>query len=150
MREVRDDVERSLDRVDDAMREAERAPDEGRIDSARTEIEFRRAAPAEAQQRLALIYERDEHDINAMGGRLDALEWSVQQLNAASFKLDSGERLIIAAPAEWTETTGDRRAMDGVLYLTDRRVLFEEKERTGAFLGLFGGRKQQALTWADP
>jgi hypothetical protein len=38
--------------------------------------------------------------------------------------------------------------MDGVLYLTDRRVLFEEKERTGAFLGIFGGRNQQALTWA--
>ena len=38
--------------------------------------------------------------------------------------------------------------MDGVLYLTDRRVLFEQKERTGAFLGLFGGRNQQALTWA--
>jgi len=148
LRDVRYDVERSLDRVDNAMRDAERAPDEGRIDSARTEIQSAARCLPEAQERLARIYERDERDIKAMGARLDALEWSVQQLNAASFKLDSGEALIIAAPAEWTETTGDRRDMDGVLYLTDRRVLFEEKERTGAFLGLFGGRKQQALTWA--
>ena len=148
LREVRYDVERSLDRVDDAMRYAERAPDEGRIQSAQTEVQSAARRLSEAQRRLARIYERDARDITAMDARLDALEWSVQQLNAASFKLDSGEALIIAAPAEWTETTGDRRDMDGVLYLTDRRVLFEQKERTGAFLGIFGGRDQQALTWA--
>ena len=56
--------------------------------------------------------------------------------------------MIVAAPAEWTEAGEDRREMDGVLYLTDRRLLFEQKERTGAFLGLFGGRTEQALAWA--
>ena len=148
LRQVRYDVERSLDRVDDAMRYAERGPDEGPIQSAQTEVRSAARRLSEAQQRLARIYETDARDITAMDARLDTVEWSVQQLNAASFKPDSGEALIIAAPAEWTETTGDRRNMDGVLYLTDRRVLFEQKERTGAFLGLFGGQDRQALTWA--
>ena len=147
LRQVRYEVERSLDRVDDAMRYAERGPDEGRIQSAQTEVRSAARRLSEAQQRLARIYESDARDITAMDGRLDTVEWSVQQLNAASFKPDSSEALIIAAPAEWTETTGDRRNMDGVLYLTDRRVLFEQKERTGAFLGLFGGQDRQALTW---
>jgi hypothetical protein len=150
LREVRYDVERSLDRVDNAMRYAERAPDEGRIHSAQTEVQSAARRLPEAQRRLARIYEGDERDIKALDARLDALEWSVQQINAAAFKLDPGEALIIAAPAEWVDTAADRREMDGVLYLTDRRVLFEQKERTGAFLGIFGGREQQALTWAVP
>jgi hypothetical protein len=86
----------------------------------------------------------DERDINALDWRLDALEWSVQQINAAAFKLDQGEALIIAVSAEWIDKAAGRRDMDGGLYLTDRRVLFEQKERTGAFLGIFGGREQQA------
>jgi hypothetical protein len=68
-------------------------------------------------------------------------------VNSATFKLDAGESLIIAAPAEW-ESSENHQEIDGILYLTDRRVLFEQKERTGAFLGLFGGQDQQALKWA--
>jgi hypothetical protein len=53
LREVRYDLERSLDRVDNAMRDAERASDGGRIDSARTEIQSAARRLPEAQQRLA-------------------------------------------------------------------------------------------------
>jgi hypothetical protein len=148
MREVRYDVERSLERADVVMRYAERAPNIGSIQAAQTEIQSVVRRLPEAQRRLADIYEGDERDINALDQRLDALEWSLQQIQAAAFQLDAGEALIIAAPAEWTQSAGDRRHMDGVLYLTDRRILFEQKERTGAFLGLFGGSEQQALTWA--
>ena len=80
------------------MRYAQRAPDEGRIHSAQTEVQSAARRLLEAQRRLARTYERD---INALDRRLDALEWSVQQINAAAFKLHQGEALIIAAPAEW-------------------------------------------------
>ena len=79
-------MERSLDRIDDAMRHAEGAPGEGRIQSAQTEVQSAARRLSEAQPRLARIYERDARDITAMDARLDAVEWSVQRLNAASFK----------------------------------------------------------------
>jgi hypothetical protein len=101
LRQVRYEVERSHDRVDAAIRYAESGSDEGRIQSAQTEVQSAARLVSEAQQRLVRIHESD--------ARLDPLELSVQQLNAASFKPDSGEALIVAAPAEWTETTGDRR-----------------------------------------
>jgi hypothetical protein len=69
--------------------------------SAQTEVQSAARRLPEAQRRLARTYERDERDINALDRRLDALEWSVQQINAAAFKLHQGEALIIAAPAEW-------------------------------------------------
>jgi hypothetical protein len=35
-----------------------------------------------------------------------------------------------------------------LLYLTDQRIIFEQKEKTGKFLGLFGGKQTQSLQWA--
>jgi hypothetical protein len=148
MRDVRYDIGRDVDRVDDTIRDAERSLDARNIRYAEDELQYAKRRVQDAERRLERIYDRDQRDILALDGRLDALEWTLQQRNAARFNFDPGESLIIAAPAEWIESASEHREMDGILYLTDKRILFEQKERTGAFLGIFGGKDQQALRWA--
>ncbi len=36
---------------------------------------------------------------------------------------------------------------DGILYVTNKRLLFEQKEKQGKFLGVFGGKKVQNALW---
>ena len=38
---------------------------------------------------------------------------------------------------------------DGILYLTDQRLVFEQKETTGKKLGLFGGKKDAGTRMGD-
>lgn len=147
LRDARYDVRRDLDRVDMALRQAERAPGDGTIGLARTEIRALARRLDEERSRLIRTYENEKTDIRAFDRHLDALEWSTEQLSAAAFQLDAGETMIVAAQVEWRED-GDGDERDGVLYLTDRRLLLERKERTGAFLGIFGGRMEQALVWS--
>lgn len=147
LRDARYDVRRDLDRVDRALRDAERAPGDGTIGLARTEIRALARRLDEERSRLIRTYENEKTDIRAFDRHLDALEWSTEQLSAAAFQLDAGETMIVAAQVEWRED-GDGDERDGVLYLTDRRLLLERKERTGAFLGIFGGRMEQALVWS--
>jgi hypothetical protein len=130
-----------------ALRQAERAPGDGTIGLARTEIRALARRLDEERSRLIRTYENEKTDIRAFDRHLDALEWSTEQLSAAAFQLDAGETMIVAAQVEWRED-GDGDERDGVLYLTDRRLLLERKERTGAFLGIFGGRMEQALVWS--
>jgi hypothetical protein len=144
LRDVRYDLQRDLDRAGDAIRDAERDPD--RIRDAQDELRHADRRRRDAERRLERTYDREEDDIRALDARLDAVEWSVQQRDAASFPFDDDEHLIMATPAEWREPGSDEE-IDGVLFLTDRSLAFEQKEKTGAFLGLFGGREQQELKW---
>ena len=60
--------------------------------------------------------------------------------------------LALAAPAqaEWVATGKGGDDPDGIVYLTDQRLLFEQKEKTGKKLGLFGGKQTQELEWELP
>lgn len=67
-----------------------------------------------------------------------------------SGQAEAGEFPLLAADAEWVAGTGKDQAPDGVLYLTDGRLIFEQKEKVGKTLGLFGGRKVQEVRWTLP
>ncbi len=60
----------------------------------------------------------------------------------------AGESVVIAAEAEWVGGKGRDEAPDGILYLTNGRLIFEQKEKVGKTLGFFGGKKVQEVEWA--
>lgn len=91
--------------------------------------------PADASQTVQQL-----HDIN----------WYLDQKDEASFKFLAGEALFLAAKAEWVATGKGKEDPDGILYLTDQRLVFEQKETTGKTLGLFGGKKVQEMEWEIP
>ncbi|MBI9045896.1 MAG: hypothetical protein JEZ06_15495 [Anaerolineaceae bacterium] len=65
-------------------------------------------------------------------GQLDAIikkaEWALEQIDEASFTLLATESIIQAVEATWIEGKEDKSDPKGILYLTDQRMLFEQKQ----------------------
>ncbi len=59
--------------------------------------------------------------------QLQALRWLLQQVAVASFRLRPGENVVEAVSAQYL-TREEKEGPRGVLYLTDQRLLFEQKE----------------------
>jgi hypothetical protein len=79
---------------------------------------------------------------------VDTIKGYHAHLDAATFKLNPGEALFSTAKAEWVvENSGKIVYYNGVLFLTDQRILFEQNEKVDAFMGLFGGRQVHELKW---
>ncbi|MBA3871591.1 MAG: hypothetical protein H0X30_20790 [Anaerolineae bacterium] len=89
-------------------------------------------------------------DVDQTLKQLTDITWYLDQKDEASFKFLAGESLFLAAKAEWVETGKGKTDPDGILYLSDQRLVFEQKETTGKTLGLFGGKKTQELKWEVP
>ncbi|HVU10453.1 MAG TPA: hypothetical protein VHD90_04205 [Phototrophicaceae bacterium] len=95
-----------------------------------------------AQSRLENIYSTLQNDTAQTHDQLQQIKWYLDQRDEAKFPFLQGEALFLAAKAEWEL---GREHPNGILYLTDQRLLFEEKETVGKTLGLFGGKKVQEL-----
>jgi hypothetical protein len=66
---------------------------------------------------------------------LNRIHWALDQLKEAMLKLASGEDLVMAAPARWDKESKDDP--EGILYLTDHRLVFERKEKVATKKVLF-------------
>lgn len=104
----------------------------------------------EAERRVKNCYSMVERDIDQTVEQISDLHWALDQRDDATFPFLAGENLFLAAKGEWVATGNGRKDPDGILYLTDQRLIFEQKETTGKTLGLFGGKKEQELEWEVP
>jgi len=98
------------------------------------------AAVNSAQRAVAALADRIEAAEDAIEGMFDKLErnvsqtedqiahvnWMLDQIDAASFRLYPNEAPIEAVEAQWL--TDGKEGPKGILYLTDHRLLFEQKE----------------------
>jgi hypothetical protein len=84
--------------------------------------------------------------VDRLAGRLGVIRGYLDRSRGATFSLGEGEALYLAVDAEWKKTGKKSEDPDGVLHVTDRRVVMERKEKEGGFLG-FGGKKVQGLLW---
>lgn len=76
--------------------------------------------------------ERQAQDLNS---RLTHIHWGMDQLAEAKFQIQRGEDLIQAVPARWDKEGKDDP--EGVLYLSNRRLIFERKEKIATKKVLF-------------
>jgi len=65
----------------------------------------------------------------------------------ASFDFAADEQVVMADKAEWVVTGKGKEDPDGILFLTNQRMVFEQKEKTGKTFGLFGGKMQHGIQW---
>jgi len=103
-----------------------------------------------AEHRIKAQYQDLERDVNQTVEQLRDIHWYLDQQDEASFPLLAEEKLFLVAEAESQLTGRGKDDPDGLLYLTDQRLVFEQKEKTGKKLGLFGGKHTQEMAWEAP
>ncbi len=117
------------------------------LESSLSSVELMRQS---AESRIKDLFSTLQTDTAQTLEQLRGINWYLDQRDEASFPFLAGESLFLAAKAEWVETGKGKQDPDGILYLTDQRLLFEQKETTGKTLGLFGGKKTQELKLEIP
>jgi len=103
-----------------------------------------------ALRALHAMYDPLHDNVRQTKTQLDDVAWTLQQAEQASFGLLAAEAAVEAVPANWKKP-GDKDGVNGVLYLTDQRVIFEQKEDVATKKVLFvatAKQKLQNLQWA--
>lgn len=113
------------------------------------------AGKAEAADRaVSSAYQPMSGKVSALRFRLQKIEWMLEQLAEASFKLLATESGILAVKAVWCPDVKEKKDdPEGVFYLTDQRLVFEQKEEIATKKVLFittATEKVQALKWEAP
>ena len=91
-----------------------------------------------AESTIHGMYDQLESEANQLFTHLTQIEWSFTSLEQASFKLMPTEGLIMAVKAVWArDGREDDQDPEGILYLTDQRLLFEQKEEVATKKVLF-------------
>jgi len=92
------------------------------------------------------MYDQFNNQVYQFTKHLDEIEYLVTQLAEATFQLLPTEGGIAAIKAVWCKTGKEQKGdPEGVLYLTDQRVLFEQKEEIVTKKVLFVATEKQKV-----
>lgn len=119
-------------------------------EQAESAIEDLEKATREAASRVETLFETLERDLSSTERLLNQIEWILDQKEEATFDFHAGEEVFLAAEAELVLTGKGGKDPDGILFLTNQRLVFEQKEKTGKRLGMFGGKMEQEVEWEAP
>jgi len=107
-----------------------------------------------AERSVRGMYDNFYSDVQKVDYHLDKIEWMLKQLAEATFKLLPTEGGIMAVKAVWYQGGKEKdEDPDGVLYLTDQRLIFEQKEEVATKKVLFittEKKKVQEVEWEVP
>ena len=107
-----------------------------------------------AERTIGGMYDQFDKQVYQTRKHLDEIEWMLTQLAEASFQLLPTEAGIMAVKAVWCKTGKEQKGdPEGVLYLTDQRFIFEQKEEIATKKVLFiatGKQKVQQLQREAP
>lgn len=107
-----------------------------------------------AEKNIRGGYDQFNSGVEQLKSHLYKLEWMMTELSEASFELLATESGIMAVKAVWAKDgKQDKDDPEGVLYLTDQRILFEQKEKVATKKVLFVTTKKklvQETLWEVP
>jgi hypothetical protein len=99
-----------------------------------------------AEQAIEGMYNQFNNQVSATTRHLDEIEYLLAQLAEASFQLLPTEAGIAAVKAAWCKTGKEQKGdPQGVLYLTDQRLIFEQKEEIATKKVLFVATEKQKV-----
>ncbi len=94
------------------------------VQELRSQMATAQAQVNAAEDAIEQIYDDFEVEVEAVDAHMDWVAWTLGALATASFRLSPVEGAVAAAKAEMVINADDRR--NGIIYLTDKRVVFEE------------------------
>jgi len=118
---------------------------------AETEIQSLQHKVEAAQSATRAIYKALQENVNQTKSQVEQIRWLLDQIDEAGFQLRPAEDPVAACKAQCLET--DKDGPEGVLYLTDERLFFEQKEEVATKKVLFittEKKKVQQLVFEVP
>src|SRR5258708_35642724 len=103
----------------------------------------------DSRQQVMLALGAVPDQIQKVIARVDGIERYVKHTSEASFSFNPAESVIIAAEANWKKSKDNKENPNGVFYVTNQRLIMEQNEKKGGFMGV-GGNKVQGLAWEMP
>ncbi len=99
-----------------------------------------------AERSIEGMYSQFNTQVNALANHLNEIDWMLNQIAEASFKLLPTEAGIAAVKAVWCKSGKEQKDdPEGVLYLTDQRLLFEQKEEVATKKVLFVATEKKTV-----
>jgi len=119
------ELERETNEAERAMSQATsgRAAQIARADSAIDTLERKVSAAHSAAQAM---YDTLQKNVRQTQSQVKEIRWLLDQVDEASFQLHPGEDPVAVCKAQYMEREDE--GPEGLLYLTDARLLFEQKE----------------------
>ncbi len=105
------------------------------IQSAHSQVNTLLESVNQIQRSLENGYSGLQSQMQQTEKRLNDIHWAMDQLAGACYKLENGESLVMAISARWDKE--GKEDPEGVLYLTNQRLVFERKEKVATKKILF-------------
>ena len=84
---------------------------------------------AASESLLRGMYDSFERELNVFSKNFENIEWTIKEFESSNIKLLMHEFLIMGVKAVWTKDGNEEKDdPEGILYLTDQRIFFEQKE----------------------
>ncbi len=91
-----------------------------------------------AGQEIGGMYDSFSNEVHMLASQIEKADWTLKQLAEASFQLLATEAGVMAVKAVWVKSGKEQKGdPEGVLYLTDQRLIFEQKEEVATKKVLF-------------
>lgn len=120
----------------------------------RSQVDALRGRVEAAERSIQGGYDKFSQSVNKVRFHLGKIEWMLKELSEASFELLATEAGIMAVKAIWAKDGKERKDdPEGVLYLTDQRLIFEQKEKIATKKVLFIATEKELVQekrWEAP
>lgn len=134
--------------VEALLRRAE--TNDGLIDAAESRVNALEATIREAEQQIHQTYDAIEEQIDDLESDIRQVQFLLDALDDASFDLLPDEHGIAACRAVWSS---DPEEPEGLLFLTDARLIFEQKQEVAKKKFLFITTEKELVQrklWESP
>ncbi len=99
-----------------------------------------------AKDRIKKLYGNVPNNAAQTLKQIADIEGYLERAAQANFEFLAAEDVYMVVKAEWKDTGKKKDDPDGYFYVTSNRILMEQSEKKGGFLG-FGGKKEEGLLW---
>ncbi len=118
----------------------------GQVESAMRRTESTISA---AKSRIRGLYGQVPQNVSQTLSQIRNIETYLERAQNATFDWRAGEDVYMVVKAEWKKTGKKKDDPDGFFYISNQRIMMEQVEKKGGFMG-FGGKKVEDLLWEAP
>jgi predicted nucleic acid-binding Zn-ribbon protein len=125
-----------------------------RVERIKSQVETIEGKVEAIEDSISGEYDGYSSKVSKLKYHLTKLEWTLTEISEAGFDLLATESAIMAVKAVWAK--GEKQTKqdpEGVLYLTDQRIIFEQKEKVATKKVLFVATEKklvQETLWEIP